>query len=179
MPAPPPPEKEEKSSWGSEAEEVFSQLVLIQSEKHSCSPLADGPAWVFWGLPCETSFFRSGGAQNSRSGGVRRVQLSSFRERRSIEVENRLVSRVLEGSGSRSLGNPHALAPARASARRLGRHHFGVGTWGLRRRSLRKPRESPRPRGRRLIASRTRTWGFGGHNSPNALALMRFEHQIP
>ena len=83
------------------------------------------------------------------------------------------------GAGSRPLGNPHALVPARASARRLGRHHFGVGTWGLRRRSLRKPRESPRPRGRRLTASRTRTWGSGGRNSPNALALMRFEHQIP
>ena len=42
----------------------------------------------------------SGGAQNSSSGGVRRVQLSSFRERRSIEVENRLRSRVLGGFGS-------------------------------------------------------------------------------
>ena len=83
------------------------------------------------------------------------------------------------GFGSRPLGNPHALVPARASARRLGRHHFGVGTWGLRRRSLRKPRESARPRGRRLTASRTRTWGSGGRNSPNALALPRFEHQIP
>ena len=100
-------------------------------------------------------------------------------KRRSIEVENRLGSRVLGGFGSRRLGNPHALVPARASARRLGRHHFGVGTWGLRRRSLRKPRESPRPRGRRLTASRTRTWGSGGRNSPNALALIRFGHQIP
>ena len=141
--------------------------------------MADDLAWLFLNVPCETSFFRSGGAQNSRPGGVRRVQLSSFRERRSIEVEDRLGSRVLGGFGSRPLGNPHALVPARASARRLGQHHFGVGTWGLRRRSLRKPRESPRPRGRRLTASRTRTWGFGGNNSPNALALMRFKHQIP
>ena len=141
--------------------------------------MADGAAWLFLSLPCETAFFRSGGAQKSRFGGGRRVQPSSFRERRYIEVEILLVSKVLGGFGSRPLGNPHALVPARASARRLGRHHFGVGTWGLRRRSLRKPRESPRPRGRRLTASRTRTWGSGGHNSPNALALMRFEHQIP
>ena len=71
--------------------------VLIQCKEDSCSPLADVAACLFLGLPCETSFFRSGGAQNSRSGGVRRPQLSSFRERRSIEVENRLVSRVFWG----------------------------------------------------------------------------------
>ena len=127
------------------------------------------------------------------------------------------------GSGSRPMGNPHVLTPGRASARRLGRHHFGVGTWGLRRRSLRKPRESPCPRGRRLSASRTHPMpllscdlstkshesmgigarrdlnahalvpvrhamrsavgGRGGdvrsRRAPNALALMRFEHQSP
>ena len=50
---------------------------------------------------------------------------------------------VWGGSGSRPMGNPHVLTPGRASARRLGRRHLGVGTWGLRRRSLRKAWQSP------------------------------------
>ena len=119
--------------------------------------------------------------QNSSSGGVGRPQLSSFRERRSNEVENRLVSRVLEGSGSRSLGNPHALAPARASARRLGRHHFGLGTWGLRRRSLGKPWQSPRSPRRRCTqcpCSHVIRTPNPIPRAANALALIRFEHQI-
>ena len=33
---------------------------------------------------------------------------------------------ILGGFGSRPLGNPHALVPARASARRFGRRHLGV-----------------------------------------------------
>ena len=110
------------------------------------------------------------GDQGEWGGGSQRGESTGFVEKQQFLIIN---SNFGYASGHQSVWG------SGASARRLGRHHFGVGTWGLRRRSLRKPRESPRPRGRRLIASRTRTWGFGGHNSPNALALMRFEDQIP
>ena len=81
------------------------------------------------------------------------------------------------GFGSRSLGNPHALVPARASARRFGRAHFGVIPM------LSSDPVAPAPQGRGDLAGAFEN-PCNPHVppadvAPNALALMRSEHQIP